>query len=140
MKRLIFILVLPLLLAGCCHESEVPPEGTLYLHYAARQDLNVAQLNGFKLSDEVRVDVVMLQADDEQAWMQLVEEFDIRGDQGTVSWLGETDNPAQRTQWTGNPVMRVIASHDKRTIGFYRLDTEEQYDATVDYQLEKMKK
>ena len=35
--------------------------------------------------------------------------------------------------------MRVIASHDKRTIGFYRLDNEAQYDALVDYQIEKMK-
>lgn len=133
--------MLPLvLLAGCSRRTELPPEGALYQHYAARQDLKVAQLNGFKLCDTVRVDVVMLQADDEQAWQQLTEEFDIQGDEGTVSWLGETDNPVQRTQWSGTPVMRVIASHSKRTIGFYRLDNETQYDALIDYQLEGMMK
>jgi hypothetical protein len=35
--------------------------------------------------------------------------------------------------------MRVIASLDRHTIGFYRLDTEAQYDALIDYQLEKTK-
>jgi hypothetical protein len=36
--------------------------------------------------------------------------------------------------------MRVIASLDKHTIGIYRIDNETQYDAIVDYQLEKTKK
>ena len=140
MRQLILIILLPLaLLTGCSRQTETPPEGMLYQHYAARQELKVAQLNGFKLCDTVRVDVVMLQADDEQAWQQLAEEFDIRGDEGTVSWLGEPDNPAVRTQWNGKSVMRVIASHDKRTIGFYRLDNELQYDALIDYQIEKIK-
>ena len=142
MKRIQYVLliILPLtLLAGCSLWSEAPSEGVLYQRYAARQDLKVAQLDGFKLCDSVRVDVVMLQADDEQAWQRLIEEFDIRGNDGTVSWLGDPDDPSQRIQWTGSSVMRVIASHDKRTIGFYRIDNEAQYDALVDYQIEKMK-
>ena len=142
MKRILYVFLVMLqlaLLAGCHHRSETPAEGVLYQCYAARQDLKVAQLGGFKLCDSVRVDVVMLQAEDEQAWQSLTEEFDIRGSEGTVSWLGDPDDPSQRTQWTGTSVMRVIASHDKRTIGFYRLDNEAQYDALVDYQIEKMK-
>ena len=39
----------------------------------------------------------------------------------------------------GSPVMRVIASHDKQTIGFYHIDNEAQYDALIDYQLENIK-
>ena len=128
-----------LVLSGCDTSDLQPPTSDLYQRYAARQNLKVAQLDGFKLCDSVRVDVVMLQAEDEQAWQRLTEEFDIRGNEGTVSWLGDPDNPSQRTQWTGSSVMRVIASHDKRTIGFYRLDNEAQYDALVDYQIEKMK-
>ena len=142
MKRILYVFLVMLqlaLLAGCSHRTETPAEGALYQRYAARQDLKVAQLGGFKLCDSVRVDVVMLQAEDEQAWQSLTEEFDIRGSEGTVSWLGDPDDPSQRTQWTGTSVMRVIASHDKRTIGFYRLDNEAQYDALVDYQIEKMK-
>lgn len=132
--------MLPLaLLTGCSQRPETPPEGAFYQHYAARQELKVAQVSGFKLCDSVRVDVVMLQAEDEQAWKQLTEEFDIRGDEGTVSWIGESDNPAVRTQWTGAPAMRVIASHSRHTIGFYQIDTEAQYDALIDYQIDKMK-
>lgn len=101
--------------------------------------MTVAQVGGFKLCDTVRVDVVMLQAEVEQSWLQLTEEFNIRGEEGMVSWLGDIDNPALRTMWTGEPVMRVIASPDKRTIGFYRIETEAQYDALIDYQLEKTK-
>lgn len=138
MKKVLPILLSLALFAGCARQ-EMPPAGALYHHYAARQDLRVAQVGGFKLCDTVRVDVVMLQAEDEQAWLRLAEEFNVRGEEGTVSWLGETDNPALRTRWTGAPVMRVIASPGKRTIGFYRIDTEAQYDALIDYQLEKTK-
>ena len=139
-KLYVLLVILPLaLLAGCSHRTETPAEDALYQRYAARQDLKVAQLGGFRLCDSVRVDVVMLQAEDEQAWQRLTEEFDIRGNEGTVSWLGDPENPSKRTQWTGNSVMRVIASHDKRTIGFYLIDNEAQYDALVDYQIEKMK-
>lgn len=118
--------------------SPEPPEQSLYRQYAARKELKVAQLNGFKLCDTVRVDVVMLQTDDMEGWQRLCSEFDIRGDEGTVSWLGTVDDPAVRTRWTGEPVLRVVASPTRRTIGFYRLDTEGQYDAIIDYQLNKL--
>lgn len=141
MKRIVFIILLPLLvLAGCSREAKESAVSGLYRHYAERQDLKVAQVSGFKLSDTVRVDVVLMEADDEPAWQQLKQEFNIQGEEGAVSWLGETGDPAVRTQWTGAPVMRVIASLDNRTVGFYRIDNEAQYDAIVDYQLEKTKK
>ena len=63
MKRILYVFLVMLqlaLLAGCHHRSETPAKGVLYQRYAARQDLKVAQLGGFKLCDSVRVDVVML--------------------------------------------------------------------------------
>lgn len=143
MKRLLLILTILLpvtMFTGCSHEKKEYSVSELYQYYAERQDLTVAQVNGFKLNDSVCVDVILMQADDENAWQQLKEEFNIRGDEGTVSWLGESENPAIRTQWNGAPVMRVIASLYKHTIGIYRIDNETQYDAIVDYQLEKTKK
>ena len=141
MKKLLLIILLPLaMLTGCSHEKKEMNVSALYQHYAVRQDLTVAQVNGFKLNDTVRVDVVLMQAEDENAWQQLKEEFNIQGDEGTVSWLGESENPAIRTQWSGVPVMRVIASLYKHTIGIYRIDNEAQYDAIVEYQLDKTKK
>ena len=125
-----------MLMVACTSD---PAEGSLYHLYADRKGLSVAEVDGFVLNDTVRIDVVMLQAESPEEWQQLKAEFDIRGDEGSVSWLGEVENPVQRTEWNGGPVMRVIASHNKQAIGFYRIDNEPQYDALLDYQLNKMK-
>jgi hypothetical protein len=138
MKRLLFILLAPLVMLTSC--SSEPDEGSLYHRYSDRKGLTVAEVDGFSLNDSVMVDVVILQAESDEEWQSLCNEFDIRGEEGTLSWLGETDNPSIRTEWDGGTVMRVIASLDKHTIGIYRIDNETQYDAIVDYQLEKTKK
>ena len=36
-------------------------------------------------------------------------------------------------------VVMVVASHERRTVAFYRINTEAQYDALLDYQLNNMK-
>lgn len=130
-------MMLPLALMAACTSG--PADGSLYHRYADREGLSVGEVDGFRLNDSVRVDVVMLQAGSQTEWQQLEEEFDIRGEEGSVSWLGEVDNPALRTSWNGEPVMRVIASHEMKTIGFYLIENEAQYDALIDYQLNKMK-
>ncbi len=130
--------MVPLMLMVAC--APEPDEGSLYHRYADRKGLTVAEVDGFSLNDSVMVDVVMLQAESDEEWQRLCDEFDIRGEEGTLSWLGETDNPSIRTEWDGSTVMRVIASHSRRTIGLYRIDNEVQYDALIDYQLNKIKK
>ena len=137
MKRLLIILIVPLMLMVAC--SPEPDEGSLYHRYSDRKGLTVAEVDGFSLNDSVMVDVVILQAEDDEEWQRLCDEFDIRGEEGTLSWLGETDNPSIRTEWDNGTVMRVIASHSRRTIGLYRIDNEVQYDALIDYQLNKVK-
>ncbi len=133
MKRLLVILML-LLPVVTIAQSE------LYKRYASREDLTVAQVNGFKLNETVRVNVVLVVADNEAVWNRLKEELDIRGEEGVNSWLGDLKQPVKRVKWNGKTLLRVIASHARRTIGFYRIDNEEQYDALLDYQLNKMKK
>ena len=132
MKRLIIILMMLLPIAAMS-QSE------LYKRYASRQELTVAQVSGFKLNESERVDVVLIVADDETAWQQLAKEMNIKGEEGSVSWLGDTKNPAQRVKWTGAPVLRVVASRARRTVALYRINTEAQYDALLDYQLNNMK-
>ncbi len=137
MKKLLFILMVPLMLLASC--SPEPNEGVLYHRYADRKGLTVAEIDGFPLCDSVRIDVVILQAESDEEWQSLCTEFDIRGDEeGSLSWLGTTDNPAQRTVWNGTAVMRVVASHSRHTIGIYRIDNEAQYDALIDYQRNNM--
>ena len=132
MKRLLFILMM-LLPVVAMSQSE------LYKQYASRQELTVAQVSGFKLNETERVDVVLVVADDEAAWQKLTKELNIKGEDGVVSWLGDIKKPAQRVKWTGAPILRVVASHSRRTLAFYRINTEAQYDALIDYQLNNMK-
>lgn len=130
--KLLILLVMLLPLAAMS-------QGRLYKQYASRPGLTVAELNNFKLNDSTTVNVVLVRADNDQAWRQLKLQLDVRGTEGSDSWLGTFANPATRTRWTGTPVMRVVASHSRRTVGFYRIDTEAQYDALIDYQLNNMK-
>lgn len=110
-------------------------QGDLYGRYAQRADLTVAQVEGFRLNDTVKVDVLILVADDAAAWERLCKEFDIRTTQGITSWIGEAENPAQRTRWTGVPCHKVIASHARRTLCIYRLRSRTDYDALLEYQI-----
>lgn len=135
MKKLLLIL-LPLMLLACSREVEEVP---LYRQYAARQDLTVAQVKGFQLCDMVKTDVVILVADDSAAWADLKEEFDIRTSEGVTSWMGNIDEPARRVKRSVRPAWRAMAVHSDRTVAFYRIDTEEQREALLDYQLDKLK-
>ena len=132
MKRLLIILMMLLPIV-------VMAQSSLYKSYASRKGLTVAQVSGFKLNESERVDVVIVVADNDAAWQQLAKELNVRGEEGSVSWLGDLQKPALRVKWTNAPVLRVIASPARRTIAFYRLNTEAQYDALLDYQLNNMK-
>ena len=135
MKRLLFILLLPLAFLSCSREVEEMP---LYRQYAARQDLTVAQVKGFQLCDTVKVDVVILVADDSTAWQSLKTEFDIRTSEGVTSWMGDIDHPASRVKGGKLPAWRAMAVHNDRTIAFYRVDNSLQYQALLDYQMDKL--
>ena len=132
MKRLFIILILLLPIVAMAQSS-------LYKNYASRKNLTVAQVSGFKLNESERVDVVIVVADDDAAWRQLAQELNVRGEEGAVSWLGDVKEPARRVKWKKTPVLRVVASPARRTIAFYRINTEAQYDALLDYQLNNMK-
>lgn len=134
MKKLLLIL-LPLLFLACSREIEEAP---LYQKYAERQDLTVAQVSGFHLNDTVKVDVVILVADNTATWNGLKEEFDIRTSEGITSWMGNTDHPQQRVMRSERPAWRAMAVHNDMTIAFYRIDTEEQYEALLDYQMDHL--
>ncbi len=122
-----------LLFAAACSREEI--ETPLYQRYASRPDLTVAQVGGFQLNDTVKVDVVILVADDSAAWQGLKEEFDIRTAEGVTSWMGDIDRPQQRVKRTVRPAWRAMAVHADRTVAFYRVDTEAQRQALLDYQM-----
>ena len=87
MKRILLILTTLLQLAvliGCSSGTGEQP-GDIYRKYASQPGLAVAQVTDFELCDTVSVDVVMLVADNDSAWQQIVAEFDIRIGEGTFS-------------------------------------------------------
>lgn len=134
MKKLLLIL-LPLLFLACSREIVEAP---LYQKYAERQDLTVAQVSGFHLNDTVKVDVVILVADDSAAWQKLKEELDIRASEGITSWMGAIDEPTRRVKRDVRPAWRAMAVHAERTVAFYRVADSVQYQALLDYQLDKL--
>ena len=137
MKRLLtLLLLLVLAICSCRHNGEEMP---FYQQYAPRTDLTVAQVNGFRLNDTVKVDVVILVADDSASWQGLKEEFDIRTNEGVTSWMGDIDHPQQRKVGGGYPCWRAIAVHAEQTIAFYRIERKTQYNALLDYQFDKIK-
>ena len=133
MKKLIIMmfLLLPLMVLG---------QSDLYRQYAARNDLTVAQVVGFRIGDTVSVDVLIIVADNDKAWQQLKKEFDIRTSSGCTSWLGMRRFPARRTRWTGAPCCKVIASHERRTLCIYSVNNQMEYDYLLEYQFSRMEK
>ena len=122
MKRILIALLLPLVSSA---------QSSLYHRYASRQDLTVAQVSGFHLNDSVTIDVVMVVADNDAVWNHLKQELNIQSHQGVTSWLATPDSPSLRSRWNGSPILRVVASHQRRTVAFYSLDNEQQYDALI---------
>lgn len=135
MKRLLFILLLPLAFLSCSREVEKVP---LYHQYEGHKDLTVAQIIGFQLNETVKTDVVILVADDSAAWQSLKTEFDIRTAEGVTSWMGDIDHPAQRVKRDVRPAWRAMAVHADRTLAFYRIADSVQYQALLDYQLDEL--
>ena len=131
MKRLLLIMLLPLAVA-CSREADELP---LYQRYADSKNLTVAQVKGFQIGDTVKTDVVLLVADDSAAWAELKAEFDIRTSEGVTSWMGDIDEPARRVKRAVRPAWRAMAVHADRTVAFYRVDTEAQRQALLDYQM-----
>jgi hypothetical protein len=131
MKKTLLIL-LPLMLLACSHEETELP---LYQRYADSKDLTVAQVKGFQIGDTLKTDVVLLVADDSAAWAELKAEFDIRTSEGVTSWMGNIEQPAQRVKRSVRPAWRAMAVHEERTIAFYRIETEAQRQALMDYQM-----
>ena len=135
MKRLLLIMLLPLAVA-CSREADELP---LYQRYADSKDLTVAQVKGFQIGDTLKTDVVLLVADDSAAWAELKAEFDIRTSEGVTSWMGDIDEPSRRVKRAVRPAWRAMAVHADRTVAFYRVDTEAQRQALMDYQLRNEK-
>lgn len=112
----------------------------VYNRFAERQDLAVAIIDGFKLNDTVKVDVLIIVADNDKAWNKLCTEFDIRSQKGVSTWTGKGDRPETRQKWLGKPACKAFASPAKKTICLYYIDNDTEYECLMDYQMDLMSK
>lgn len=144
MKRIITILLLLFVLSPAAMQADARSQQPhksprdLYQRYASRTDLTVAQIDGFKLNDSVKVDVIILVADNDKSWQNLRKEFDIRNDQGVATWTGSAEAPEKRVKWNGSACCKVIASPSRKTVCLYLLQNKEQYESLMDYQMNLM--
>lgn len=77
MKKLILLMVLIPFVASCQHDKAISAAEDFYLQYADRKDLTVALLAGYKKGNTT-LNVVKLQAQNDAAWEQLLQEFNVR--------------------------------------------------------------
>ena len=112
----------------------------IYNRYASHTELTVAQVSGFKLNDSVKVDVVIIVADNDKAWQEMCKEFDIRNTEGVATWTGDASHPEIRRRLNGGPCCKVVASPKKRTICIYKLKDNVDYESLMDYQMDLMTK
>lgn len=129
----------------CASAATAPSQSTprhgrkaVYDRYASRPDLAVGSIDGFKLNDSVKVDVLIIVADNDAAWQKLCTEFDIRTQRGVTTWTGQNDHPESRTKWLGKPACKVIASPARRTVCMYYINNEAEYESLMDYQMNLM--
>lgn len=77
MKRILFPVLLILLAVSCQREEELPDATSaakeVYLQYADRKDLTVALIGDYQ-----GYNAVMLQAQDNEGWLRLCEEFGVK--------------------------------------------------------------
>jgi hypothetical protein len=144
MKRLLtilfFLLAVVTVVVSVSAGGALPSDDgkTLYERYASRDGLTVAQIEGFRLNDTVKVDVVIVVADTDAEWQKLCKEFDIRSDSGVSTWTGNGNHPETRIRWQGGHCCKVIASPAKRTISMYHITNETDYESLMDYQMKLM--
>lgn len=137
-NHLILLLALAaslLALQGCAVDSRNDMQSELYKRYASRDGLTVSQVRGMRINDSVKIDVLILVADDAKVWQDCTVEFDIRNSEGVASWIGAPAHPERRVAWDGNPCCKVIASPAKQTISIYTLQNDVEYQSLLDYQL-----
>ena len=146
MKRLLTILLI-VVFAVSASAASAPPQTkphqgrqAVYNRYSAQPDLSVAKIDGFKLNDTVKVDVLILVADNAAAWDKLCQVFDIRSQSSVSTWTGKGDHPETRVKWQGKPSCKVIASPARRTLCMYYIDNETEYESLMDYQMDLMSK
>lgn len=148
MKHLVLI---AMLMASFC----VSAQTELYKRYAEQPGVKVASVNGFPIDSNSRVDVTVIEAEDDEGWAWMKREFHI-GDLSPEQQAGLTEgydavlfarrsrsNPSENAPVKNEEVdiagsCYLGISYLNQAVYIFCADSEEQYDAVVSLLVKKI--
>ena len=144
-------MLLPLLLATLAAQGQTE----LYKRYASQPGVKVASVNGFAIDSTARVDVTVLEAQDDEGWEWMKKEFYI-GDLSPEQQAGLNDgydavlfarrsrsNPRENAPIRNEEIdiagsCYIGISYLNQAVYIFCADSEEQYDAVVSLLVKKI--
>ena len=144
-------MLLPLLLATLAAQGQTE----LYKRYASQPGVKVASVNGFAIDSTARVDVTVLEAQDDEGWEWMKKEFFI-GDLSPEQQAGLNEgfdavlfarrsrsNPRENAPIRNEEIdiagsCYIGISYLNRAVYIFCADSEEQYDAVVSLLVKKI--
>lgn len=148
MNRCLFVFLITMLLAGNVVWGQSERDAhkrsdAVYERYESRQDLTVAQILNYPVDSNVCVSVVMLQADNEGSWEELMQEFGVaslsmeqkqsikRNNKVSAFMYKQADNPTMMADMQDGKVNKlksciVIAAYDAQTLWIFHYNTEKE--------------
>lgn len=148
MRELLLIVLLAL-------SVSVSAQTDLYRRYAAQEGVKVASVNGFAIDSTARVDVTVIEAEDDEGWAWMKREFFI-GELSPEQQLGldegsdvvlfarrSRSNPRDNAPVVGEKLdvagsCYIGISYLSRAVYVFCADSEEQYDAVVALLIKKI--
>lgn len=144
-------MLLPLLLATLAAQGQTE----LYKRYASQPGVKVASVNGFAIDSTARVDVTVLEAQDDEGWEWMKKEFFI-GDLSPEQQAGLNEgydavlfarrsraNPRENAPIRNEEIdiagsCYIGISYLNQAVYIFCADSEEQYDAVVSLLVKKI--
>ena len=144
-------MLLPLLLATLAAQGQTE----LYKRYASQPGVKVASVNGFAIDSTARVDVTVLEAQDDEGWEWMKKEFYI-GDLSPEQQAGLNEgydavlfarrsraNPRENAPIRNEEIdiagsCYIGISYLNQAVYIFCADSEEQYDAVVSLLIKKI--
>jgi hypothetical protein len=144
-------MLLPLLLATLAAQGQTE----LYKRYASQPGVKVASVNGFAIDSTARVDVTVLEAQDDEGWEWMKKEFYI-GDLSPEQQAGLNEgydavlfarrsraNPRENAPIRNEEIdiagsCYIGISYLNHAVYIFCADSEEQYDAVVSLLVKKI--
>ena len=122
----------------------------LYLKYADYEGVDASFVKSYKVNDTVFVDVTLLEAKTDSAWIMLQTDFDVpiipeeyrelvANSNSVDFWLASKDNPQNRTDTILSHNNIIVMSRQMQTICICHINNKNQAEAIMDKETHNLK-